>query len=125
MSFMIDVPENLNAASREGRLHLLREARRVALELIANNDIESGAIVLVGFRQKHGQHYDAVVRGGVLCWFFIHLIRHCFSWQVLRVSKLLNDHFQMIEFPQNRRVLRKCERAAYRKYVIPYRKSVR
>src|ERR1039457_4504192 len=106
MSFMIDVPENVNVASREGRVHLLREARRIALGLIASNDIEAGAIALGDYMQKYGQHPDLVLRNGVATWFFIALIRNCFSWQLLRVSKLLNDHVQIIESPQNRRLLR-------------------
>ena len=120
--FVLNTPDKEQAASHDGKLQLLREAKRVALALIANNNIDAGAKVLADYRQRFGRHPNGFLRHGVVWWFLAALMRHCFSWQVQRVSKLLHDHMSLIEPAQNRRALRTHERAMHRKFEIPYRK---
>jgi len=112
---MTTTPQNQHPSSVEKR-RLRRLVRQSAQSLLDGDQVEAGAEILAGYRQKYGSSGDHFLQYGLAMIFLTHLLDHCCVHQASRVAKLLTENIGDSGSWENSRSLVMHQMAMWRRF---------
>ena len=101
--------------SQEEKRRLRRQVRQTAQDVLDSDNINGGAEILAGYRQRYAQSSDNYLRFGLAVIFIEYLLSHCCVHQAKQVTYLLDEHLEYGSW-QNSRLIMMSQLKMWRRF---------